>query len=111
MKRITTMFTGIALSAAMLFTGIAGYTAQNCFDDSYSITASAYPHSCGQFVYDSTGLKYVAGFKDSDGVTHVIYDEYNVKRCQNCGSIKSWGSKTGWRKLVVGNRSAWSYVG
>ena len=89
------MFTGIALSAAMLFTGIAGYTAQNCFDDSYTITASAYPHSCGQFVYDSTGLKYVAGFKDSDGVTHVIYDEY----------------KTGWRKLVVGNRSAWSYVG
>lgn len=111
MKRITTMFTGIALSAAMLFTGIAGYTAQNCFDDGYSITASAYSHSCGQFVYGSTALKYVAGFKDSDGVTHVIYDEYNVKRCRNCGSIKSWGSKTGWSKLVVGKRSTWIYTG
>ena len=105
-KKIAAM----TLAVCMVFSSAAALP-YNVFDNSSGITASAYPHSCGQFVYDSTGLKYVAGFKDSDGVTHVIYDEYNVKRCQNCGSIKSWGSKTGRRKLVVGNRSSWSYIG
>ena len=105
------MFTGIALSATMLFSGIAGFAPQSGLDaDSNCIVASA-SHSCGQFVYDSTALRYVAGFKDSNGVTHVIYDQYHVRRCRNCDSIKYWYDRTGWRKLVVGKKSTWVYVG
>ncbi len=102
MKRITKMLTGIALSATMLFSGIAGFAPQSGLDaDSNCIVASAYAHSCGQFVYDSTALKYVAGYKDSDGVTHAYYEEYNVRRCRNCGSIKYWYGKTGRCKFVL----------
>lgn len=96
------MLTGIALSATMMVSGIAGYATKDCHDiDCNHLTASAYSHSCGQFVYDSTAWKYVAGYKDDDGAIHAIYDEYYVRRCRNCDSIKYWYGKTGRRKLVI----------
>ena len=108
MKRITKMFTGIALTATMLFTGIAGFAPQSGLDaDSNCIVASA-SHSCGQFVYNSKAWSYVRSYV-ADGETHIIYDEYNVKRCQVCDSIKYWNSKTGRRKYVIGGRTYYGY--
>ena len=110
MKRITKMFTGIALSAAMMFSGTAGYSTKGCRDvDCNHLTACAGNHICGQFVYDSTALQYWYSGSTLNGQPTKYYKQYNVKKCRNCERITSWGSWNGWIKDVIGKNVTWEY--
>lgn len=93
MKKAMKLITGIALAATMAFSGTAGFAGTADMHDSCGcLTAHAYAHSCGQFVYSSTGWKYLGSGSKLGSYHWAIYQKYHCKRCRNCGKVTSWQS-------------------
>ena len=92
MKKITKMFSGIALSAVMMFSGIAGFAGHDSHEDRYCLTASAVCTSAAQCQHQYMHSYYstTSYLLQMPGMPRLGYINVTVKHdcqvCYNCGT-------------------------